>query len=874
MHGDNIRNNREKVWELLFMKALNPIFVVDENGNYIDANPAALDFVEMGRDELLKMQVWDFAPPGKLGSQKEQHSPFASSCTLETEYFINGRIKTLLLNVVPFEINGEKILYGIGHDITERKLTMQNLRLTQFSVDHMGDAVFWIKPDGGLEYVNHMACSSLGYTREELLMMSIFDIDPNFPVEKWEDHWNEVKNAKFMKFESIHRTKDGELIPAEITVNHLLFDGKEYHCAFARNITERKQAEKTLRESENKLKSAFKAAPIGIGFVTNRIIGWTNDQMSKILEYTQAEMQGMDARVLYESEDEYLRVGREKHGEISKRGIGALETRLKRKDGKVLDIYLSSASIFPNDPSSTLVFTVMDITDRKKAEKALQESRSMFQALTENSPDIIIRLDKDHRFIYVNSIVEKYTGKSPQEYIGNALEEERFDKENSAKIQKRLKKVFKTGKPYEGEYEYTNGSNKIIFNWRLIPETSITGEVKTVLSISRDITEMKRLEEYATQAMRLETAGRISGQVAHDFNNLLGPLTAYPDLIMEGLSAENPIMPLLEDMKMAAEQIAEINQQLLTLGRRGHYNQVVLNLNDVVRQALKRIFPQPNTLVIEKNLAAELMSVKGGSSQILRAVANLISNARDAMEDMGHLTVKTQNTYVDKRTGKFGHIPRGEYVLVTIADTGCGIDPEIILKIFDPFFTTKAATLRKGSGLGLSVVHAVMLDHNGFIDMESVLGEGTTVYLYFPITRDSARAITETEIRGGTEKILVIDDDNMQREVVRRLLGKLGYDIYTVESGEKALQVIKDNSFDLIILDMIMPGGIDGAETYKRILEKRPGQPAIVVSGYAESEKVEEARKLGAQAFIRKPLTLKSIAAEVRKELDREKARG
>jgi two-component system cell cycle sensor histidine kinase/response regulator CckA len=216
---------------------------------------------------------------------------------------------------------------------------------------------------------------------------------------------------------------------------------------------------------------------------------------------------------------------------------------------------------------------------------------------------------------------------------------------------------------------------------------------------------------------------------------------------------------------------------------------------------------------------------------------------------------------------------RGEYVRLTISDTGCGIPEDILTRIFDPFFTTKSPNHKRGSGLGLSVVHAVMEDHQGYIDIESVIGEGTSVYLYFPITREKRENQYYNTVRGGSEKILVVDDDRVQLEVMQRLLEKLGYKVTTVESGEMALEVTNNVKFDLVVLDMVMPGGMDGAETYRRLLEKYPEQKAIIVSGYAESARVADALEMGAGIFLKKPLTLNTISMEVRGELDRDKVK-
>jgi CheY-like chemotaxis protein len=277
----------------------------------------------------------------------------------------------------------------------------------------------------------------------------------------------------------------------------------------------------------------------------------------------------------------------------------------------------------------------------------------------------------------------------------------------------------------------------------------------------------------------------------------------------------------------------------------------------------------PETLRIRTELDEGLMNIKGGSAQILRVILNLLSNARDAVKDNGTVRIKTENYYADQVTLRYGRIPKGEYVKVTVSDTGCGISKEQLTKVFEPFFTTKTTDKQRGSGLGLSVVHSVMEDHNGYVDLSSTVGKGTSFFLYFPIARETGEIQKSDEITGGTESILVVDDDTMQREIAQKLLGKLGYVVTATESGEKAVEFLKCTPHDLLVLDMIMPDGMDGVDTYRGALDINPAQRAIVVSGYAETDRIDLALKLGAGAFLRKPLTLKALAVSVRRELDR-----
>lgn len=378
------------------------------------------------------------------------------------------------------------------------------------------------------------------------------------------------------------------------------------------------------------------------------------------------------------------------------------------------------------------------------------------------------------------------------------------------------------------------------------------------------------MQELEARAERLETAGIIAGQVAHDFNNLLAPLMAYPEFIREDLPKNHPSLEYLNQIESAASKISDINQDLLAMGRRGHYNREVLNLNTIIEQAVLDLSPLPMGISCNLDLCDDLMSVHGGSTQLYRVISNLLHNAIDAIHEVGKITVKIENYYINDVSIAYSKVPKGEYVKLTISDSGCGIPDNIVQKIFDPFFTTKPADKKRGSGLGMSVVDAVIKDHNGYIDLSTEFGEGTSFYIFLPITRDQITVKETKELVGGDETILVVDDDEIQRNVSSQLLSKLGYSVWTAESGEEAITILKENPKDLLILDMIMPPGIDGTETYRRVLKHSTNQKAIIVSGFSETDRIREAQALGAGAFVKKPLTNRSIAEAVRKELNRQ----
>ncbi len=503
--------------------------------------------------------------------------------------------------------------------------------------------------------------------------------------------------------------------------------------------------------------------------------------------------------------------------------------------------------------------------ERKTAELKLLESERRFRLIFEHSSDAIVWMEADSTLIIdCNRAAEQLTGKDRRELLWKRREE-LFPSITDTKLRQAL-----AGRSDDG-LEIRTGDGQGRYVSLSASEAEVAGKpiIQAVLS---DVTETRRLRETAHRAQRLETAGRIAGQVAHDFNNLLGPLVAYPGIIKEELPEGHSCVKLLESIERSAEQMAEVNQQLLTLGRRGHYNLAPLNINDVVADIARDLRIRPQTLTVKVELDESLLNVAGGEAQIHRVFSNLVTNARDAMQDMGTLTLATENCYVDEVDAEHGGASPGEYVKATISDTGCGITEEAARQVFDPFFTTKKPGERRGSGLGLSVVHSVVKDHDGFINLQSEVGKGSVFEIYLPVSRQAVDYEAPEEMAGGSENILVVDDDPVQREVSKRLLDKLGYSVTAVESGEMAVEELSRKSYDLMLLDMVMPSGIDGTETYRRALALDHTPRAIIVSGYAESDRVRVAQELGVGEYVRKPLKLAALASAVRRELDRVEA--
>jgi PAS domain S-box-containing protein len=401
------------------------------------------------------------------------------------------------------------------------------------------------------------------------------------------------------------------------------------------------------------------------------------------------------------------------------------------------------------------------------------------------------------------------------------------------------------------------------------------GDVVAYRGIMRDITQQKEVEKQLERVKKMEAIGMLSGGVAHDLNNILSGLTSYPELLLMKIPEDSPLRRPLLTIKRTGEKAAAVVQDLLTLSRRGVALGEVVNLNDIVKDYLtspgyERLKSNHPEARFTFRTAPDLQQVMGSPIHLFKTLMNLVSNAVEAMPDGGWVRIKTENRYLYTSIDGFDNIPSGSYAVVSVSDTGVGISPDDISRIFEPFYTRKKMG-RSGTGLGMSVVWATAKDHNGYIDINSQPGRGSTFELYFPVTEKKPTVKHSTisiDQYRGDEKILIVDDIEEQREVASKILSDLGYQVTAVSSGEEAIEYMKTNSVDLLVIDMILENGINGLETYQRILDTHPGQKAIIVSGFSETDEVKKMQGLGAGIYIKKPYTIEQLGRAVRLELN------
>lgn len=853
------------------------IFHKDADLVYVSCNKSYARDLGLLPDEIAGKSDFDFYPrelAEKYRANDRRVMELGKTVEFEESYIKDGQELFVQTVKTPLTDDAGNVIgiLGIFWDITVRKQAEEAMRESEerfrLLSENTSDTIWTTDLEFNLTYVNKAVSNYLGYSPDEFLKLSSIDFTTPETISIIQvaagKLLSKFKEGNFSQEREVVRQikKDGTIIDVEITASvypnskgeAIGFQGRSI------DITERKQAEEALKESEIRFKNLSNLTFEGILIHNKGVAIDLNESLTRILGYTREELIGENVAKLCIVQDYHETIFQN----IAKKYAKPYEVMGIKKDGTHFPVEIEARDIKSNN-SEFRVIAIRDITERKKAEEA---NARLLRAI-EQADETIVITDVEGTIQYVNPAFEKITGYSAEEAIGQNPKVLKSDQHDDA-FYKNMWEELSRGNRWSGEIINKKKDGTLyVENTVISPVFDSQGIIVNYVAAKNDITEIKRLQELESRAERLETAGTIAGQVAHDFNNLLAPLMAYPEFIREELPRNHPTLKYLDQIEKAAQKIADINQQLLTLGRRGHYNQDVLNLNTIIRQSVKDMGRLADNVTCETDLDSDLMNILAGGSQIHRVISNLLCNAVDALQGIGYINIKTENYYADDVSGSYVHVPKGEYVKLTISDTGCGISDDIVQKIFDPFFSTKVSDKQHGSSLGLSVVDAVVKDHNGYLDLKTRSGKGTSFYIYFPTTRKSSDEDYSDKISGGSETILIVDDDDIQRDVSTQILKRLGYEVNSVESGEKAIEFLRESPQDLLMLDMIMPGGIDGVETYKQIIEINPNQKAIIVSGFSESDRVKVAQDLGAGAFVKKPLTKKAVAVAVRTELDR-----
>jgi len=522
------------------------------------------------------------------------------------------------------------------------------------------------------------------------------------------------------------------------------------------------------------------------------------------------------------------------------------------------------------------------LRERDRLINELAGSEDKYRSLFENTATANAIIESDLTISLVNSEFAELIGHEKQEIENKWHFNTLIKPSDLMLVNNHLSKAITNDQQFSKNLEFClltkNGIEKNV----ICKVGHIPNSLKVIASMM-DVTEMKRaqkekieLKSKLVRSEKMESLGILAGGVAHDLNNVLSGIVSYPELLLLDLPEDSHLRKPIQTIKDSGIKASAIVQDLLTLARSDVAVKEIVNLNDVIADYLKS--PEYEKMIsfhpgvkLKFECGQDLLNILGVPLNLNKAVMNLVTNCSEAINGNGTINIATNNCYLEHPIPTYDKFREGEYISVSVSDSGIGIPPEDIERIFEPFYSKKVMG-RSGTGLGMTVVWGSVNDHDGHIDVVSQEGKGTTFKLLFPATREGLKkekkSLSIAEIMGNGESLLVVDDVKEQRELASSILERLGYTVRVASHGEEAVNFIKSGKiFDLIILDMIMYPGIDGLETFRRIRQIKPDQKAIIVSGFSETDRVKDTQQLGAGAYVRKPYLLDRIGIAVMEEL-------
>ena len=639
---------------------------------------------------------------------------------------------------------------------------------------------------------------------------------------------------------------------------------KKINVQLEQEIAERKEVTKALKESQERYHALFDQSPDGILLIDpDGNLAEFNESAYRQLGYTGEEFKKLsisDINAL-ESPDDV----RDRVRNIFAAGRAEFEVLHKTKDGKLRDVQVISQAIDLSD-RMFLHSIWRDVTERKQAEDALRVSEEQYRNLVDNASVGIYKANFAGRFLYVNkALATTFEFDSPQEMTAENILLRYRNPEDRAAFLDELKK---NGEVNNFELDTVSKTGKTIH--LLLNATLRDGIISGMVL---NITEQKKLQAQLRHAQKMEAIGTLAGGIAHDFNNILNVVMGYGSMVLDSMEPGDPSKGHMNEVLAAADRAANLTKRLLAFSRKQAMETKPVNVNEIIRgleKMLSRIIGED--IVFTTELTDQNLMVMADMGQIEQVLMNLASNARDAMPKGGRLTIGTGTKEVDDEyIAAYGYGKTGTYALISVTDTGHGIDKETQKKIFEPFFTTKG--VGEGTGLGLSIAYGIIKRHNGYITVYSEEGKGASFKILFPLiqveTLKRQGSETAPAINGGTETILVAEDDAALRTLSRIVLESFGYAVITAEDGEDAVNKFLENreAVQLVVLDMLMPKK-NGKEVYEEIKKISSDVRTLFVSGYAMDIINKKHLLDEGMDFLLKPVSPKDLVRKVREVLD------
>jgi PAS domain S-box-containing protein len=824
----------------------------------------------------------DFALVEQIIAQRQQGTSDTNEFRLRRK---DGSAIVTLYNATPTKNQAGEVVGSLSMviDITERKRAEEALKESevrfQSAFDHAPIGIALVAPDGRFVQVNHSFCEILGYTKEELLASDVLGITHKDDIVATIEYIRglisgEVKTNQLEK-RYLHKLGHEVLALTNLSLVRDAENKPQHIIAQIQDITERKRVEEALRASEERYRVvAETATDVIITIDENSTILFANGAVERVFGHTVSELLGHQITMLMPNYQRrvhkaavrrYARTGR-KHINWESVELPGLH-----KSGREIPLELSFGE-FSKDGKRFFTGIARDITERKRAEEALLQSEQRYRLLFKLNPQPMWVFDLETlAFLEVNEAAIHHYGYSREEFLAMTIKDIRPAED----IPTLLDNISRRMPQHEeaGVWKHKKKDGTIIDVEITTHELTFYGKLAQIV-LAYDVTERRSLEEQLRQSQKLEAVGQLAGGVAHDFNNLLTVITGYSDLSLRRLDKDNPIRSNLEEIKKAGERAASLTRQLLAFSRKQVLQPKMLQLNSIVADVdkmLRRLIGEDIDAMTL--LEPSLGQIKADPGQIEQVLLNLAVNARDAMPQGGKLTIETANVYLDNQYARrHTAIQPGNYVMLAVSDTGCGMDAETQARMFEPFFTTKEQG--KGTGLGLSTVYGIVNQSGGHLWVYSEVGRGTTFKIYLPrvdeVTEmNDVRETTLAVLPQGQETVLLTEDEEQVRHMIRMILEMSGYRVLEADSGDEALAIYKqhDGQIDLVMTDVVMPQ-MSGRELAQRVEILHPGIKVLYMSGYTDDAIVHHGLLDQEIAFLQKPFTPDVLMRKVREVLD------
>ncbi|WP_136806769.1 PAS domain S-box protein [Desulfosediminicola flagellatus] len=759
---------------------------------------------------------------------------------------------------------------------SERKLmdetTQRSSELLSFFIKHSPISAF-LKTvsynESKVLYASDNYVDTWGIPVPEMIGKTMGELFPHEFAEKiTREDIDVVNNGKQLK---IYEEFNGKHY---VTYKFCIQQGeKKYLAGYRIDITDLKQA---MEDIDNIFNMSLDM--ICIADINTATFHKVNSAFTEILGYTEDELLNKPFLDFIHSED--LKKTQDIISRELKMGAKVINfvNRYRCKDGSYRWLSWVSRPLVEKGLTYAIA---RDITESKKVEKALQESERKYRNLYQHAHVGLFETNLiDAKIVACNQrycdlagfpsiksaigmdTLHLYSNSDDRKEIIHILQEQGYISDYALQVKNRL-----TGALFWVEFSARVDQSRGVVEGTLIDITK------------RRVMEEERidLQNRLSRAEKMESLGILAGGVAHDLNNVLGVILGYAEMLLIKTDKLSASRPQLTAIMKGGQKAAAIVDDLLTLARRGVPKMDVLNLNTIIVECqhspeFANLLRHHPSVTITTDLAPDLLNISGSSLHMSKSIYNLVSNASESMPHGGIVTIKTTNQYLDRPVHGYDKIEEGDYVALSVSDQGEGIDEKDINRIFEPFYTKKVMG-RSGTGLGLAVVWGTVKDHQGYINIQSKENKGSTFTIYLPVTREKIVSenihVKISELQGRGESILIVDDVKEQRDIATIILEELNYSVSSVKSGEEAVEYVKNNTVDLLVLDMIMDPGIDGLETFRRVLEIHPKQKAIIVSGFSESDRVKAVQSLGAGVYVKKPYVIEKLGVAVKEELDR-----